>query len=94
MTNPEYKKCSILKQYNITYSAHTIMNDTETIDRLFLELSQFTNATTAKERGLRDALERIARHLPIMGSTGEYRQGQLDVLESVLEIAHTALMEF
>lgn len=70
------------------------MNDTETIDRLFLELSQFTNASTAKERGLRDALERIARHSPYMGSSGAYRQGQLNILESVSAIAQTALKEF
>lgn len=36
---------------------------------------------------LRDKLERISRHVPIMGSTGDYRQGQLDVLESVKRIA-------
>lgn len=36
---------------------------------------------------LRDKLERISRHAPIMGSTGDYRQGQLDVLESVKRIA-------
>ncbi|MBU1173036.1 MAG: hypothetical protein KKD44_26030 [Proteobacteria bacterium] len=28
------------------------MSDTSTIDRLFLELSQFTTATTARERNL------------------------------------------
>lgn len=31
--------------------------DTETIDRLFLELSQFTGATTAKELRLAKALD-------------------------------------
>ena len=36
---------------------------------------------------LREALGRISRHGPIMGSTGDYRQGQLDVLESVKRIA-------
>jgi hypothetical protein len=35
------------------------MHTTETIDRLFLELSQFTNATTARELAYRTALERI-----------------------------------
>jgi ABC-type transporter Mla subunit MlaD len=34
--------------------------ETETIDRLFLELSQFTRATTAKELKLRDALLQLA----------------------------------
>ena len=37
------------------------------------------------------ALERIARHGVIMGSKDDYRQGQLDVLESVHAIAKTAL---
>lgn len=37
--------------------------------------------------GLCESLGRIARHGPIMGSTGDYRQGQLDVLESVKRIA-------
>lgn len=35
------------------------MNDTETIDKLFLELSQFTNATTAKELHYQRELRRI-----------------------------------
>jgi hypothetical protein len=34
--------------------------NTEAIDKLFLELSQFTNATTAKELHYRAALQRIA----------------------------------
>lgn len=33
--------------------------DTETIDRLFLELSQFTKATTANELALRAEVERL-----------------------------------
>ena len=35
------------------------MSNTETLDRLYLELSQFTTATTAREL----ALERQAAHL-------------------------------
>lgn len=35
------------------------MNDTETIDKLFLELSRVTNATTWKERYYRQELQRI-----------------------------------
>lgn len=42
----------------------------------------------AKFRG---ALGRISRHAPIMGSTGDYRHGQLDVLESVKRIAEENL---
>lgn len=33
--------------------------ETEAIDRLFLELSQFTRATTARERKLEDHLVRV-----------------------------------
>jgi len=40
---------------------------------------------------LRAALQRITAHRPIMGSTGDYRQGQLDILKSVQTIATTAL---
>jgi hypothetical protein len=36
--------------------------ETETIDRLFLELSQFTTATTAKELALEQQLARIKEH--------------------------------
>ena len=35
------------------------MHTTESIDRLFLELSQFTQATTAKESALRDEVLRL-----------------------------------
>jgi hypothetical protein len=35
------------------------MKTTETIDRLFLELSQFTNATTLKELHYQRELQRI-----------------------------------
>lgn len=35
------------------------MNETEIIDKLFLELSQITNAKTAKERFYEHALKRI-----------------------------------
>jgi len=41
---------------------------------------------------LREALEKIERHGPIMGSTGDYRQGQLDILEAVSTIAGLALV--
>ena len=42
--------------------------DTEAIDRLFLELSQVTRATTAKEMELQKALDFLRR-----GASGEYR---------------------
>ena len=40
---------------------------------------------------LRTALERISRHRPILGSTGDYREGQLHALEAVKAIADEAL---
>lgn len=43
--------------------------------------------------GLRAALEAITRRAPIMGSTGPYREGQLDALEACREIASAALEE-
>ncbi len=48
-------------------------------------------ARTAERDALREALQRIERHGPIMGSTGSYRQGQLDILESSKGIARAAL---
>jgi len=42
---------------------------------------------------LRAALEAITRRAPIMGSTGPYREGQLDALEACREIASAALEE-
>ena len=41
---------------------------------------------------LREALQKIERHGPIMGSTGDYRRGQLDILEVVSTIAGLALV--
>jgi hypothetical protein len=57
------------------------------IDRL----TQERDALRAEVAALREALERVKRHGPIMGSRGDYRQGQLDVLESVARIAGQAL---
>jgi hypothetical protein len=37
------------------------------------------------------ALQGLRRHAPIMGSTGDYMQGQLDVLKSVERISDEAL---
>lgn len=42
------------------------MPDTEAIDKLFLELSQFTNATTAKELALRRHIGYLNRLLRII----------------------------
>lgn len=48
--------------------------ETETIDKLFLELSQFTNATTAKELELKSLLniyQRWAAYCFCCAKTGE-----------------------
>lgn len=49
------------------------------------------DANAAEVGRLREALLKIERHGPIMGSTGDYRQGQLDILENVSTIASLAL---
>ena len=48
-------------------------------------------ALQARVQELRKVIERVAHHGPIMGSRGEYRQGQIDVLESVRRIAQEEL---
>jgi hypothetical protein len=40
---------------------------------------------------LLEALESLTRHRPIMGSTGDYREGQVHILESVTRIAKAAI---
>jgi len=46
-----------------------------------------------REAKLRAALEKIMRFGPIMGSTGDYREGQLHALEVCSECAKAALAE-
>lgn len=49
-----------------------LSGDTETIDRLFLELSQFTKATTSRELALEKRLQKIQIFLEgIVCTTGE-----------------------
>lgn len=45
--------------------------ETETIDKLFLELSQVTTAITAKEAAMRDALDKLAKlgNEPLYGNS-------------------------
>ena len=58
-----------------------------TIEKLLRELDDMT-----KQRDeMAEALKCIERHGVIMGSTGDYRQGQLDALKSVKVIASEAL---
>ena len=40
---------------------------------------------------LLEALESLTHHRPIMGSTGDYREGQVHILESVTRIAKAAI---
>jgi len=40
---------------------------------------------------LLEALGSLSRHRPLMGSTGEYREGQLDLLQSIERIAKAAI---
>ena len=42
------------------------MVDTETIDRLFLELSQFTKATTKKELELQSIVEKLEARINML----------------------------
>jgi len=65
-------------------------------DRLYEEIEQSEELlkrppTPHNDSGLRVALEAISRRGPIMGSTGEYRRGQLDALEACRKIALAAL---
>lgn len=41
--------------------------------------------------GLLEALESLARHRPMMGSTGDYREGQMHILESIARISKAAI---
>jgi hypothetical protein len=44
--------------------------ETQTIDRLFLELSQVTHATTAKENALQDEVKRLREALVYVAFAG------------------------
>lgn len=63
--------------------------------KLEAQLTQRTAELEAANNGFaqvrKKTIERVARHGPIMGSRGEYRQGQLDVLESVRRIVQEEL---
>lgn len=45
----------------------------------------------AKHKAWYEALMRIVNHGPIMGSTGEYREGQKDALNTTAQIAYDAV---
>lgn len=54
------------------------------------ELAELT-ALESEVQKLREALEAITRRAPIMGSRGDYRDGQLDALKACSEVARAAL---
>ena len=60
--------------------------DTATVVALYAE----RNALREQNAKLAKALKAITRRVPIMGSTGEYRRGQLDALEACREVAALA----
>ena len=55
------------------------------------QLERELNETAKQRDALAIAMKCIERHGVIMGSTGDYRQGQLDALKSVKIIATEAL---
>lgn len=48
---------------------------------------------TQREARLREELARIANHGPMMLARGEYRRGQMDMLDGIVRIAKQALEE-
>ena len=74
-----------------------IIDEMTTTDKIeyykkLLELERRTLASVTEQRDrLAEALQGLRIHVPIMGSTGDYRQGQLDVLKSVERISDAAL---
>lgn len=49
------------------------------------------SASQQETRRLREALEAIARRVPIMTSRGDYREGQMHALEACSQVANAAL---
>jgi chromosome segregation ATPase len=57
-----------------------------------LELTDWViDKLTARAEAAEAALRAITRRVPIMGSTGDYRLGQLHALEACAEVARAAL---
>lgn len=50
------------------------MADTETLDRLYLEWSQFTQARTAREIAMRDALQELLYQIDHAAMPGTVRR--------------------
>ena len=59
--------------------------DTETIDKLFLELSQFTQATTAKELALRAENERLKKERELLDKRIHNQRMQLRETWEIIE---------
>lgn len=63
------------------------VNVVEVVEQMAKKLAE---SELARER-MRFALDRIAHHVPIMASTGDYRSGQVAILEGITAIAKDAL---
>jgi hypothetical protein len=55
------------------------------------QLERELTESLARESQLREALDAIRRRMPIMGSTGDYRDGQLDALNAISEQVSQAI---
>jgi hypothetical protein len=84
-----YESCGCL--FNSYIDGHCIRKDVLSFARALLQRYATPQPSPVPVADLAQALQRIARHGPIMGSTGDYRQGQLDILENVQRIATEAL---
>ena len=76
----------ILGDARINFSASEVISLVETIENGDSELLSSANRALHESlsiaNGLRKKIDKVCRRVPIMGSTGEYRQGQLDALEA------------
>ena len=69
------------------------MSETETIDRLFLELSQFTSATTKKELEKDKEIERLREALRKISKIGPRFEAKGTSTTKMVTIARRALEE-
>ena len=64
--------------------------ETETLDKMYLEWSQFTKARTAREIAMGQALKSIAGWKAV-NLNGEYEHGLRDIIRSITDCAVAAL---
>jgi hypothetical protein len=70
-----------------TDAMETVWNDLG----VMVVASGFARRLERQRDELLESLESLTHHRPIMGSTGDYREGQMHVLESVARIAKAAI---